>query len=81
MGDPRRRGCLAPLVPALLLLLLQQPCAAQDLIREMRVYNGAGYACLYAPVRAMCGDGCRRYAGSRMHATNQRLLAAAGPLL
>ena len=53
MGDPpRRRRCPAPLLllAAAVLLLQQQPCASQDLLREMRVYNGAGYACLYAPV-------------------------------
>jgi hypothetical protein len=31
---------------------MPMPCASQDLLREMRVYKGAGYACLYAPVRA-----------------------------
>jgi hypothetical protein len=49
MGSPP----LAPLLwlaPALLLLLLRE-CAGQNLVREVRVYNGAGYACCYAPVR------------------------------
>ncbi len=56
MGAQPRRGrcwCTAPvLVLAAVVLLLLQPCASQDLIREMRVYNGAGYACMAGAVRS-----------------------------